>query len=1063
MTGLGRKRFNKILALMVVFSMLILVVPITTSADTYEALDEMFFGVAEEIGGNAIVEEWSPIEAFQTLGGSSERFYWRINMGAAPAPLLQWQGSGLHPAFGGVAFGSWQFETPWGEDATLMMAGSLINLTAEAINVPTSPFTYYVNVTTDVVGAANWYANAPELIIVFYRAPDPVYIVIDVPMGQPSYFMLDVWTFNGVFPGYWPLWSGRVCIDCRHEENHANDCNGFTLGTNYCSPTDIVWHNTAGTESPDVRDVFGDIGAQGFPTTGYFSYDFRIPAQPLISANEFPYGLPEFRVTVRRVPEPQTIEHVIYIPYDWTFATDGAFNYVLRGDYNPDRDQWFMQNHSDYPDLPEWNRGNASQHAVMMPMSQRPMGILVRLSELSWSDFTDNDHEYIVYFDSFELDFHGFHGPVWSLGGYVLPAYRFIIRREPRFEPLFPGAELRWGVISPWTVTRANPFDGGWTLTGSHLPGGAMGQPFYMRWESDWRHWNQSNATLANPAAMPERPRNQDVGYPIHNGWTSAWRPSLSVPTLVNATWVPPALSPTEPGSTPSTYAGINIYVRTGAFWWFEPEAPTVKDVTHNSVTLSVDMPHEAWQQRVFVRRGSMTLDGSGVMGWGTWSEANVVNGEITIDGLPVDRWFQFQVGFLPEFENYATHGPVTSKTVTVRTAPVEGAVLRYGIMAPWSPSSNLDPFAGNWTFLNLSAEHFAGHGSAYGMYLEWLEPNSHGRLGGISSVNPPELLGGGPFRPGWARETTSMSQGFYNINFRSPVGPPISDGPGSTRFIESGTSRYVRMGSFWWFHQPAPTAANITHNSVTLGGVDLPHTDWQQRIFVRYRPMLNPTTPLPHPEAPHVNVQWTNWAEWTPGTPIADLRSGSYYSFQIGFLPLATLYDTHGPIASDVLLVRTLASRTISGTVFYDGWNPLDVRPAIVRLYDSDDNVVATVNSYINRNNGGFVFTDVPPGTYSIVMHKMNHTSVTITNIVVAEANIVIPGTQFLFAGNMDAINDNEINTLDWSLLVNSMFQTHIQALEQDLNDDGEINVLDQSLLLNNFLQTSRVINLAP
>jgi len=150
----------------------------------------------------------------------------------------------------------------------------------------------------------------------------------------------------------------------------------------------------------------------------------------------------------------------------------------------------------------------------------------------------------------------------------------------------------------------------------------------------------------------------------------------------------------------------------------------------------------------------------------------------------------------------------------------------------------------------------------------------------------------------------------------------------------------------------------------------------------------------------------------------------------------------------------------SISGRVLYDGWNPDDIKPARVRLYDVSNNVVATVYAYINVNNGAWEFTNVPAGTYRVVAHKMNHTRFTIFNIAVTDVDIVIQDTLMLFAGNMDAINDEEINTLDWSLLVNSMFQTHAQALEQDLNDDNQINVLDQSLLLNNFLQTSRMID---
>ncbi|MCL2837637.1 MAG: hypothetical protein FWE04_01025 [Oscillospiraceae bacterium] len=168
---------------------------------------------------------------------------------------------------------------------------------------------------------------------------------------------------------------------------------------------------------------------------------------------------------------------------------------------------------------------------------------------------------------------------------------------------------------------------------------------------------------------------------------------------------------------------------------------------------------------------------------------------------------------------------------------------------------------------------------------------------------------------------------------------------------------------------------------------------------------------------------------------------------------------------------------RNITGYVLYDGWNVFNQIPtATVRLYNAENGIFAReTTASVFVNNGRFVLENVDASlTYYIVIHKQNHTSVIVQNVafdltvfnagggtdpaLIPDINYAITSRFVLFAGNMDAINDDEINTLDWSLLVNSMFQAHAQALEQDLNDDYEINVLDQSLLLNNFLQTSRV-----
>ncbi|MCL2837560.1 MAG: InlB B-repeat-containing protein [Oscillospiraceae bacterium] len=209
--------------------------------------------------------------------------------------------------------------------------------------------------------------------------------------------------------------------------------------------------------------------------------------------------------------------------------------------------------------------------------------------------------------------------------------------------------------------------------------------------------------------------------------------------------------------------------------------------------------------------------------------------------------------------------------------------------------------------------------------------------------------------------------------------------------------------------------------------------------------------------------------------TPDVDLEGNKDYRVTI------SQEDQHGNYSNDVdtwIRIDTRIYRRISGFVLYDGWSLYNQVPtATVRLYNAADSTfVAQTTASVFVNYGYFEFVSVDSAlTYYMVIHKQNHTGVIVQNITFDLAAYNISGnpddignidytneagTRFLlFAGNMDAINDGEINTLDWSLLVNSMFQTHAQALEQDLNDDGQINVLDQSLLLNNFLQINRVV----
>ncbi|MCL2837638.1 MAG: InlB B-repeat-containing protein, partial [Oscillospiraceae bacterium] len=83
-----QKQLNKILALMVVFAMLILVMPITTNANAYEAFEASYesvllyeLNVAEETGGNELLEEEFVFE----LDSPAEAGYAGITLLNAPA------------------------------------------------------------------------------------------------------------------------------------------------------------------------------------------------------------------------------------------------------------------------------------------------------------------------------------------------------------------------------------------------------------------------------------------------------------------------------------------------------------------------------------------------------------------------------------------------------------------------------------------------------------------------------------------------------------------------------------------------------------------------------------------------------------------------------------------------------------------------------------------------------------------------------------------------------------------------------------------------------------------
>jgi len=215
---------------------------------------------------------------------------------------------------------------------------------------------------------------------------------------------------------------------------------------------------------------------------------------------------------------------------------------------------------------------------------------------------------------------------------------------------------------------------------------------------------------------------------------------------------------------------------------------------------------------------------------------------------------------------------------------------------------------------------------------------------------------------------------------------------------------------------------------------------------------------------------------EWS-FTPDVNLEEGKNYRVVI------EQDDDWGNGSGEVdtwIRVDTRIFRNITGYVFYDGFSLLNqTAAATVRLYNANGNLfVREVPASVFVNNGRFVIENVDSAlTYYIVIHKQNHTSVTVENVQFDRAAFIaggsnnpalipniayanVAGTRFLLvAGNMDAINDDVINTLDWTLLENSMFRTQVEDLAQDLNDDDHINVADQVLLLNNFLLTDIVV----
>ena len=144
-------------------------------------------------------------------------------------------------------------------------------------------------------------------------------------------------------------------------------------------------------------------------------------------------------------------------------------------------------------------------------------------------------------------------------------------------------------------------------------------------------------------------------------------------------------------------------------------------------------------------------------------------------------------------------------------------------------------------------------------------------------------------------------------------------------------------------------------------------------------------------------------------------------------------------------------AERSISGTVFYEGLCPTNLQPAQAYLLDVSNELVQKVD--VNRGER-FEFTDVPNGTYNIVLHKKNHKYVKITDVIFDGNSVALTGpTEKAFrlqTGEVDGwrdeykIGDGHINTSDLSLVYNAMMNNLADPQRYDLNDDGVVNYVD-------------------
>jgi hypothetical protein len=113
------------------------------------------------------------------------------------------------------------------------------------------------------------------------------------------------------------------------------------------------------------------------------------------------------------------------------------------------------------------------------------------------------------------------------------------------------------------------------------------------------------------------------------------------------------------------------------------------------------------------------------------------------------------------------------------------------------------------------------------------------------------------------------------------------------------------------------------------------------------------------------------------------------------------------------------------------------------------------------------FVFENVAPGTYTLVITKPAHTSFTIENFVVADEDINLAldnreaiKLMVLHSGDIDG--DGQIDSRDLSKLIDNFgrFGENITEPLADLSGDGQVDSRDLTQLIDSFGRSRTIIS---
>lgn len=139
-------------------------------------------------------------------------------------------------------------------------------------------------------------------------------------------------------------------------------------------------------------------------------------------------------------------------------------------------------------------------------------------------------------------------------------------------------------------------------------------------------------------------------------------------------------------------------------------------------------------------------------------------------------------------------------------------------------------------------------------------------------------------------------------------------------------------------------------------------------------------------------------------------------------------------------------ALSVIQGVITYQ--NHPDNAGITVQLVAADSSELARLTT---GPDGGYRFTDVPPGSYGVTAIGVHHLRIAKTVEITTPGQLVDLGTLMLFGGDTDG--NGAVDVADAALIgINFELPVNPAPTEADVNQDGFVNVRDLAIVGGNF-----------